>query len=171
MNFPICLCVFRSVYSPIFFFFLFSPQCPSGFCVPPSGGEISLAEAINQFRKCYGDKQGKQFRVWVDRVLSTEIGPGTWLVKFHKWELSGNSLSLSLYIYMCVCVCVCMCIYTHKWFWELGCELSIEWIYTHEQMVLRAGMWIIRKMIKNLNKLPAFLVVDSLFGAWLEDKW
>ena len=70
--------------------------------MPPSGGEISLAEAINQFRKCYGDKQGKQFWVWVDRVLSIEIGPGTWLVKFHKWELSGNSLSLSLFIYMYV---------------------------------------------------------------------
>ncbi|KAH9737833.1 putative sucrose-phosphatase 2 [Citrus sinensis] len=70
--------------------------CPSGFCVPPSGGEISLAEAINQFRKCYGDKQGKQFRVWVDRVLSTEIGPGTWLVKFHKWELSGEERACSI---------------------------------------------------------------------------
>ena len=81
--------------------------------MPPSGGEISLAEAINQFRKCYGDKQGKQFRVWVDRVLSTEIGLGTCLVKFHKCELSGNSLSLSLYIYMCVCVCVCVSIHTN----------------------------------------------------------
>lgn len=70
--------------------------CPSGFCVPPSGGEMPLAEAINQFRMCYGDKQGKQFRVWVDRVLSTEIGPGTWLIKFHKWELSGEERACSV---------------------------------------------------------------------------
>ena len=42
-------------------------------------------------RSWYGDKQGKKFRVWVDRVLPTQISSNAWLVKFHKWELSGSN--------------------------------------------------------------------------------
>lgn len=38
----------------------------------------------------YGDKQGKQYRVWVDRVSSAQIGLDAWLVKFDKWESSGE---------------------------------------------------------------------------------
>ncbi|ONH95755.1 hypothetical protein PRUPE_7G089300 [Prunus persica] len=64
--------------------------CPSGTFVHPSGVEQSLPECINGLRSSYGDKQGKQFRVWVDGVLATQVGSDTWLVKFDKWELSGE---------------------------------------------------------------------------------
>uniref|UniRef100_A0A2P2M9L5 Sucrose-phosphatase n=1 Tax=Rhizophora mucronata TaxID=61149 RepID=A0A2P2M9L5_RHIMU len=62
----------------------------SGILVSPSGSELSLRNAINGMRSCYGDKQGKHFRVWVDRVLPTKIGLDTWLVKFNKWEQHGD---------------------------------------------------------------------------------
>ncbi|KAI3833925.1 hypothetical protein MKW92_007895, partial [Papaver armeniacum] len=51
---------------------------PSGVFVSPSGQEHPLHDY----------KQGKQFRVWVDRVTSAEIGSDTWSMKFDKWELS-----------------------------------------------------------------------------------
>lgn len=38
----------------------------------------------------YGDNQGKQFRIWVDRLSSAQIGSDAWLVKFDKWELAGE---------------------------------------------------------------------------------
>ncbi|XP_057953026.1 sucrose-phosphatase 2-like isoform X2 [Malania oleifera] len=63
---------------------------PSGVFVHPSGVELSLHDCINAMKKCYGDKEGKPFRVWVDRVLPTQIGSDTWLVKFDKWESSGE---------------------------------------------------------------------------------
>ncbi|OVA07208.1 Sucrose-phosphate synthase [Macleaya cordata] len=63
---------------------------PSGVLVHPSGLERPLHDCVDAMRKCYGDKQGKQFRVWVDRVTSAQIGSGTWLVKFNKWELSDE---------------------------------------------------------------------------------
>lgn len=68
-------------------------QDPSGVLVCPSGIELSLRDAINEMRNFYGDKQGKQFRVWVDRLLPTKIGSDTWLVKFNKWELSGETFT------------------------------------------------------------------------------
>ncbi|KAG6596640.1 Sucrose-phosphatase 1, partial [Cucurbita argyrosperma subsp. sororia] len=46
--------------------------------------------SLNSIRKHYGDSRGKQYRVWVDRVLPTKIGSDSWLVKFEKWELSGE---------------------------------------------------------------------------------
>ncbi|KAF5750611.1 hypothetical protein HS088_TW03G00950 [Tripterygium wilfordii] len=64
--------------------------CPSGVHVHPCGFELSLQECINKMRSLYGDKQGQKFRVWVDRVLPTQIGSDTWMVKFDKWELSGE---------------------------------------------------------------------------------
>ncbi|KAK8672093.1 hypothetical protein V6N13_110467 [Hibiscus sabdariffa] len=63
---------------------------PSAVVVFPSGVEKTLRECIHTLKGCYGDQKGKQFRVWVDRVLSTPVGSSTWLVKFDKWELSGN---------------------------------------------------------------------------------
>uniref|UniRef100_A0A2N9H637 Sucrose-phosphatase n=1 Tax=Fagus sylvatica TaxID=28930 RepID=A0A2N9H637_FAGSY len=62
----------------------------SGVHIHPSGFEQSLCDGIDGMRSWYGDKQGKQFRVWVDRVLPTQISSNAWLVKFHKWELSGE---------------------------------------------------------------------------------
>ncbi|KAE8125239.1 hypothetical protein FH972_020072 [Carpinus fangiana] len=63
---------------------------PSASFVHPFGVEQSLCDTINAMRSCYGDKQGKQLRVWVDRVLPVQISSNTWLVKFNKWELCGE---------------------------------------------------------------------------------
>ncbi|XP_022742222.1 sucrose-phosphatase 2-like [Durio zibethinus] len=63
---------------------------PSAIFVFPSGVEKTLHECIHSMKGCHGDQKGKQFRIWVDRVLSTPIGSNTWLVKFDKWELSGD---------------------------------------------------------------------------------
>ncbi|CAI0402370.1 unnamed protein product [Linum tenue] len=60
----------------------------SGNLVHPSGAELSLSDALNKIRSCYGDKQGKQFWFWVDQVSSIPIGSNTWLTKFYKWEQS-----------------------------------------------------------------------------------
>ncbi|KAK2995934.1 hypothetical protein RJ640_002159 [Escallonia rubra] len=64
--------------------------CSSGVFVHPSGVERSLHDCINALNGCYGDKQGNQFRIWVDQVLPEQIDSNTWLVKFKKWERSGE---------------------------------------------------------------------------------
>lgn len=71
-------------------------QHPGGVFVHPSGAEKSLVDTIDELRKYHGDEQGKKFRVWVDQVLATETTHGTWIVKFDKWEQSGNSLASSI---------------------------------------------------------------------------
>ncbi|WRX25314.1 Sucrose phosphatase-like domain - like 2 [Theobroma cacao] len=63
---------------------------PTAVFVFPSGVERTLYECIHRLRGCHGDQKGKQFRVWVDSVLSTPTGTSTWQVKFDKWELSGD---------------------------------------------------------------------------------
>ncbi|GKV47362.1 hypothetical protein SLEP1_g54267 [Rubroshorea leprosula] len=63
---------------------------PSAVTVHPSGVEKTLHERIHEMKGWYGDKQGKKLRVWVDRVLSTQIGSSTWLVNFNKWEQQGD---------------------------------------------------------------------------------
>uniref|UniRef100_A0A1D1Z492 Sucrose-phosphatase n=1 Tax=Anthurium amnicola TaxID=1678845 RepID=A0A1D1Z492_9ARAE len=62
----------------------------TGVVVHPSGTEKSLHESVNSLGPYYGDKQGKKFHVWVDRVSSSQICSNAWLVKFDKWELSGE---------------------------------------------------------------------------------
>ncbi|KAI3447381.1 hypothetical protein Pfo_004046 [Paulownia fortunei] len=64
--------------------------CQSGIFVHPSGIEQSLHDSVNSLKTCYGDKQGKQFWVWVDQVLPAQIGSDSWLVRFEKWEQSGE---------------------------------------------------------------------------------
>jgi len=56
----------------------------------PSGAEKSLRDTIDELKKCYGDKRGKKFWVWVDQVLVTDTIPGKWIVKFDKWEQCGK---------------------------------------------------------------------------------
>ncbi|KAK2454577.1 sucrose-phosphatase [Trifolium repens] len=63
---------------------------PSAVFIHPSGADHNIKEYLNIWRKVYGDKQGKQFRAWVDNVLATQISSDTWLVKFDKWELHGE---------------------------------------------------------------------------------
>ncbi|XP_059649315.1 sucrose-phosphatase 2-like isoform X2 [Cornus florida] len=63
---------------------------PLGIFVHPSGVEQPLHRFIDAMERSYGDKQGKQYFVWVDRVSSAQISPDIWLVKFDKWEQSGE---------------------------------------------------------------------------------
>lgn len=71
-------------------------QSTPGTYVHPSGIEQQLHDCVNSLRSCYGDKQGKQFRVWVDQVLAAQVGSDSWLVKFKKWEQSGKPSCLLL---------------------------------------------------------------------------
>ncbi|XP_040994181.1 sucrose-phosphatase 2-like isoform X1 [Juglans microcarpa x Juglans regia] len=64
--------------------------CPFGIFVHPSGVEQPFHQCLDSMAKLYGDKTEHLFRVWVDRVSSAQIGSDTWLVKFYKWELSGD---------------------------------------------------------------------------------
>ncbi|KAK2634509.1 hypothetical protein Ddye_029301 [Dipteronia dyeriana] len=63
---------------------------PLGIFVHPSGIERPLHQCVDVMASLYGSEQGKQYQVWVDRVASAQIGSDTWLVKFDKWELSGE---------------------------------------------------------------------------------
>lgn len=99
---------------------------PTGVFVHPSGVEKSLHDCISEMRKCYGDKQGKQFRVWVDRVLPSKIGSDTWLVKFDKWELLGEERQC----------CVTSVLVTSK-----GSNSSDEftWVHVHQTWLEGSG--------------------------------
>ncbi|KAI3939098.1 hypothetical protein MKX01_001966 [Papaver californicum] len=69
---------------------------PSGVSVHPSGVIQSLHDCVSELTNCYGDKKGKQFRVYVDRVSSAQVGPGSWLVKFNKCEMSDEGQTSSI---------------------------------------------------------------------------
>lgn len=79
-----------SITNLLFFFFPSILQCPLGIFVHPSGVEQPFHQCIDSMTRLYGDKQGHQFRIWLDQVSSAQIGSDTWLVKFDKWELSGK---------------------------------------------------------------------------------
>nr|XP_043631546.1 sucrose-phosphatase 2-like [Erigeron canadensis] len=63
---------------------------PSGAYVNAFGVEQSLYDFIGKLKECYGDQKGKQHRVWVDQVFPAQIDSNTWLVKFKKWEQTGE---------------------------------------------------------------------------------
>ncbi|XP_021815554.1 sucrose-phosphatase 2-like isoform X1 [Prunus avium] len=75
---------FKSVFHPLAIF------------VHPLGVELPIHQCMDAMAKSYGDKQGKQFWTWVDRLSSAQIGSDTWLVKFDKWELNDDELQCSL---------------------------------------------------------------------------
>ncbi|XP_047309965.1 sucrose-phosphatase 2-like isoform X2 [Impatiens glandulifera] len=60
---------------------------PSYTFVHPSGVVKNLLELPDTLQSCYGDKQGKSYRVWVDQISSAQIASSSWLVNFTKWEL------------------------------------------------------------------------------------
>lgn len=74
-------------------------QFPLGTFVHPSGVEQSVEHCIEAMTRLYGDKQGKQYRVWLDQVSAAQVGSDTWLVKFYKWELSGEVIIGSLKVF------------------------------------------------------------------------
>ncbi|KAL9319021.1 hypothetical protein ACSQ67_015538 [Phaseolus vulgaris] len=62
----------------------------SGNCVHPSGVDQPMHQILDTLEKAFGDKKDQYFRVWVDGVSFAEVSLGSWLVKFDKWEISGN---------------------------------------------------------------------------------
>lgn len=63
----------------------------SGIYVHPSGTEQPLHECVDMMAKLHGDKRGKDYRIWLDRVSSIQISSSSWLVKFDKWESTGEN--------------------------------------------------------------------------------
>ncbi|KAA8528351.1 hypothetical protein F0562_035706 [Nyssa sinensis] len=99
---------------------------PSGVFIHPSGVVQPLSDCINALRRSYGDKQGKQFRVWVDQVLPEQIGSDTWLVKFNKWELSGEGR----------CGCLTTVLLNSK---DASVSKGFTWVHVHQTWFDGAG--------------------------------
>lgn len=76
--------VAKNMQTPKLIFF------PFGTFVHPSGVEQSVNHCIDVMARLHGDKQGTNYRIWVDRVSSAQVGSDTWLVKFYKWESFGE---------------------------------------------------------------------------------
>ncbi|MED6146877.1 COMPASS (complex proteins associated with Set1p) component [Stylosanthes scabra] len=64
----------------------------TGNFVHPSGVDQPMHQLTDTILNLFGDKKGVEFRVWVDRTSTAMVSPGSWQVKFNKWELSGNEI-------------------------------------------------------------------------------
>lgn len=98
---------------------------PSGVMVYPSGDEQSFADSINGLRSYYGDNQGKQFRVWVDRVLASQISSDTWLVKFNKLESYGEERTCCVITAILMSKVRFMNLLWYNWIFSMNVSLSI----------------------------------------------
>ncbi|KAL0338729.1 UNVERIFIED_CONTAM: Sucrose-phosphatase 2 [Sesamum angustifolium] len=106
-------------------FYLFY-ECPSGIFYHPSGSEQLLRDCLSSLRTCYGDKQGKQFRVWVDQVLPQQVGSDSWLVKFKKWEQSGEERQC----------CLTTALLSSK---DVTVTEGLTWVHVHQTWLDGAG--------------------------------
>ncbi|XP_022898925.1 sucrose-phosphatase 2-like isoform X2 [Olea europaea var. sylvestris] len=112
--------------SELYFANLKAVCCPSGILVHPSGIEQSLHDCINSLRQCYGDKQGKQFWVWVDQVLFSQLGSDSWLVNFKKWEQSGEERK----------GCLTTAVLSSK---DVTVAKGLTWLHVHQTWLNEAG--------------------------------
>ncbi|KAF7133423.1 hypothetical protein RHSIM_Rhsim09G0022800 [Rhododendron simsii] len=109
-------------FSELYLASLKALSLPSCVFVHPSGAEQSVLDCTNELRRSYGDKQGKQYRVWVDQVIPTEIGSNIWLLKFTKWELSGEERR----------GCVATVLLSSK---DLSTPEGFTWVHMHQTWV------------------------------------
>jgi len=47
-------------------------------------------EEIDTLWEHHGSQKGKVFHIWADRVRSMKLSDDSWLVRFDKWERSGD---------------------------------------------------------------------------------
>ncbi|KAG5530718.1 hypothetical protein RHGRI_025625 [Rhododendron griersonianum] len=113
-------------FSELYLASLKALSLPSCVFVHPSGVEQSVLDCTNELRRSYGDKQGKQYRVWVDQVIPTEIGSNKWLLKFTKWELSGEERR----------GCVATVLLSSK---DLSAPEGFTWVHMHQTWVDEAS--------------------------------
>lgn len=62
-----------------------SRVCPWGMIQNPH-------EEIENLRQQYGAQKGRVFHIWADRVRSVNLSNDSWIVRFDKWERSGQFL-------------------------------------------------------------------------------
>uniref|UniRef100_A0A7I4EZU5 Sucrose-phosphatase n=1 Tax=Physcomitrium patens TaxID=3218 RepID=A0A7I4EZU5_PHYPA len=52
---------------------------------------------IENLQAQYGSQRGKVFHMWADRVRSMKLSDDSWLVRFDKWERSGETMSTPVF--------------------------------------------------------------------------
>ncbi|KAK8586469.1 hypothetical protein V6N13_010061 [Hibiscus sabdariffa] len=71
----------------------------------------------NMIGMLYGDKQGKRYQIWLDCISISQIGSDSWLMKFAKWESTGEDR------YCCLTTVLLI---------TKQVEESFTWLHTHQ---------------------------------------
>ncbi|KAL4576840.1 hypothetical protein LXL04_012940 [Taraxacum kok-saghyz] len=93
-----------------------------GVYLNPYGVEQSLDDVIKKIEDSCGDKKGKQYRIWVDQVFSSQIDLNTWVVKLKKWEQTGEEQKC----------CFTTAILSSK---NVKVSQGLSWVHVHQTWV------------------------------------